>query len=68
MVGLNTNECRKCKHLKFEEDGIPGESIYFWYECDKTQYHNLKTFPFKKTKCQKFEERQHYFKKYIKIL
>ncbi len=56
-------ECRWCKHLEKEEDGNFGESRYFWYECNKTGYHNLNGFPFKNTKCKYYEKSKHYIKR-----
>jgi hypothetical protein len=63
MIEIIKNDCRWCKHLKREEDGAWGESMYFWYECESTSYHNLRSFPFAATKCKKFEQSEYYTKK-----
>jgi hypothetical protein len=61
---INMKNCRWCKNLRCEQDGIPPESRYFWYEC-KYGRHNINGFPFKSTKCKKFNKREKYVKESI---
>ena len=48
------NSCLNCKNIDWycEEYGWGGSTKV--YECKKTSYHNLSSFPFKNTKCKKF--------------
>lgn len=48
-------ECSRCKHLIHSDDN-PGFNGNY-YLCDKTGYDNLRGFPFKTTKCRKFEKK-----------
>jgi len=52
-------ECRKCKYITVDADGPTPEARYFWYACKaKKGYDNLKSFPFKRTRCKYFVKSQ----------
>ena len=53
MIKVKNNECRWCKYLTCNLHCKEGE---YKYRCNKTAYDNLRGFPFKRTKCKKFEK------------
>lgn len=48
------HNCRKCRNLFRDGEGWELPQFDYWY-CRATSYGNLKSFPFDKTKCSKFE-------------
>ena len=57
------NDCRHCAHLHRERESWEMPHI-FWYECTaQPGMENLRSFPFKATKCTKFKQREKPVKK-----
>jgi len=56
LIKIIMKNCKHCLHLYEESDGPSPEGRYFWWEYGKTSYHNLKSFPFKNTKCKHFKD------------
>ena len=49
------NSCRDCRHLRRESEGWEYPHIW-WWECRaRPAMENLRSFPFKDTKCASFE-------------
>lgn len=51
-----THNCRNCKHFFRDNEGGGIEARVFWNSCNVTNFENLLSFPFEKTKCKKFED------------
>lgn len=49
-------KCKECKHCTIDGDDFSNWGYLSWWQsCEKTSYDNLKSFPFKNTKCKKYE-------------
>jgi len=49
------HNCRACKHIRKETEGWELPHIWWWECLAKPAMPNLKSFPFRNTKCKSFE-------------
>ncbi len=53
------NDCKSCKYISIDGDDYSTWGFAnIWHECTVTSYDNLSSFPFIKTKCKKYKQKQ----------